>query len=100
MTALHPFSARHIGPGLADTRAMLAAIGAPSMETLISQAVPKSIRLDRPLDLPAPAYHHHRMILDSGGRKLSKSTAATGLRELRAQGASAQDIRRMVGLAE
>ena len=59
MTALHPFSARHIGPGLADTRAMLAAIGAPSMETLISQAVPKSIRLDRPLDLPAPASEAH-----------------------------------------
>ena len=34
---------------------MLAAIGVPSLETLISQAVPKKIRLDRPLDLPAPA---------------------------------------------
>ena len=53
----HPptFAARHIGPGLADTRAMLAALGVPSLETLIAQAVPKSIRLDRPLDLPAPA---------------------------------------------
>jgi glycine dehydrogenase len=34
---------------------MLATLGVPSVETLISQAVPKSIRLDRPLDLPAPA---------------------------------------------
>ena len=34
---------------------MLAAIGAPSLETLISQTVPKSIRLDRELDLPAAA---------------------------------------------
>jgi glycine dehydrogenase len=49
------FSTRHIGPGTADQRAMLAAIGVPSMETLISQAVPKSIRLGRALDLPAPA---------------------------------------------
>jgi glycine dehydrogenase len=49
-----PFSARHIGPGPKDTRAMLAALGLPSLETLIAQAVPKSIRLDRPLDLPAP----------------------------------------------
>ncbi|HEV7254573.1 MAG TPA: aminomethyl-transferring glycine dehydrogenase [Mesorhizobium sp.] len=48
------FASRHIGPRLAHQRAMLAAVGAPSMETLISQAVPKSIRLDRPLDLPAP----------------------------------------------
>ena len=49
------FAGRHIGPGPADTRAMLAALGVPSVETLIAQAVPKSIRLDRPLDLPAPA---------------------------------------------
>lgn len=56
MTAApYPFSARHIGPGLQDVRAMLATIGVPSVETLISQAVPKSIRLDRPLALPAPA---------------------------------------------
>jgi glycine dehydrogenase len=34
---------------------MLAALGIPSVETLITQAVPKSIRLDRTLDLPAPA---------------------------------------------
>ncbi|HXW39610.1 MAG TPA: tRNA glutamyl-Q(34) synthetase GluQRS [Xanthobacteraceae bacterium] len=51
------------------------------------------------LGLPAPVYHHHRLILDADGRKLSKSTRATGLRELRAAGASATDIRRMVGLA-
>jgi glutamyl-Q tRNA(Asp) synthetase len=48
---------------------------------------------------PAPAYHHHRLILDADGRKLSKSTRATALRALRENGASAADIRRMVGLA-
>ncbi|MEA3025119.1 MAG: glutamyl-Q tRNA(Asp) synthetase [Alphaproteobacteria bacterium] len=51
------------------------------------------------LDLPEPSYHHHRLLLDADGRKLSKSTAATGLRELRAQGATADEIRRLVGLA-
>ena len=50
------------------------------------------------LGLPQPAYHHHRLILDADGRKLSKSTSATGLRELRAQGLTAADIRRRVGL--
>lgn len=50
-----PFSARHIGPSVNDVRAMLATIGVPSVETLISQAVPKSIRLDQPLALPAGA---------------------------------------------
>jgi glutamyl-Q tRNA(Asp) synthetase len=50
------------------------------------------------LGLPEPTYHHHKLILDDEGRKLSKSTAATGLRELRASGATPRDIRRMVGL--
>jgi glycine dehydrogenase len=54
-TAPTPFSARHIGPSLADTRAMLATLGVPSVETLVSQAVPKSIRLGRALELPQPA---------------------------------------------
>jgi glutamyl-Q tRNA(Asp) synthetase len=52
------------------------------------------------LGLPAPVYHHHRLILDEDGRKLSKSTQATALRELRAHGTTPADIRRMVGLAE
>src|SRR5277367_4213238 len=50
------------------------------------------------LGLPEPAYHHHKLILDDDGAKLSKSTAATGLRELRSGGATPRDIRRMVGL--
>ena len=51
------------------------------------------------LGLPAPLYHHHRLILDAEGHKLSKSTNATALRELRRQGRKPADIRRMVGLA-
>jgi glutamyl-Q tRNA(Asp) synthetase len=50
------------------------------------------------LGLPAPRYRHHRLIFDADGKKLSKSTAATGLRELRAQGLRPADIRRLVGL--
>jgi glutamyl-Q tRNA(Asp) synthetase len=50
------------------------------------------------LDLSVPTYHHHRLVLDADGRKLSKSTRSTALRELRAQGAMPDDIRRMVGL--
>jgi glutamyl-Q tRNA(Asp) synthetase len=51
------------------------------------------------LGLPQPVYHHHKLILDADGRKLSKSTQATSLRELRAAGATPADVRRMVGLA-
>jgi glycine dehydrogenase len=56
MTSMqNSFSERHIGVRSADRRTMLAALGVTSIETLISQAVPKSIRLDRPLDLPPAA---------------------------------------------
>jgi len=51
------------------------------------------------LGLPAPIYHHHRLLLGADGRKLSKSTRSVGLRELRTQGRTPADIRRMIGLA-
>jgi glutamyl-Q tRNA(Asp) synthetase len=54
--------------------------------------------LQQLLDLPQPAYRHHRLVLDAAGRKLSKSTLATGLRELRAAGATPADIRRLACL--
>jgi glutamyl-Q tRNA(Asp) synthetase len=50
------------------------------------------------LGLPQPIWWHHRLVLDGEGRKLSKSTAATGIRELRAGGATPADIRRLAGL--
>jgi glutamyl-Q tRNA(Asp) synthetase len=49
------------------------------------------------LGLPEPVYRHHRLILDAEGRKLAKSTGATGLRALRLAGATPADIRRMIG---
>jgi glutamyl-Q tRNA(Asp) synthetase len=50
------------------------------------------------LGLPAPHYHHHRLVLDADGRKLSKSNQSTALRELRQQGATPDKIRRMAGI--
>jgi glutamyl-Q tRNA(Asp) synthetase len=50
------------------------------------------------LGLPQPAYRHHRLVLDEAGQKLSKSTKATALRELRARGATPADVRNLVGL--
>ena len=52
------------------------------------------------LDLPVPLYRHHRLILDAAGRKLSKSTQATALHALRAEGWTPADVRKMVGLPE
>jgi glutamyl-Q tRNA(Asp) synthetase len=54
--------------------------------------------LQQLLGLPQPVYRHHRLIRDAAGQKLSKSTQATGLRELRAAGVSPAEVRRRVGL--
>ncbi|MGJ0396554.1 MAG: tRNA glutamyl-Q(34) synthetase GluQRS [Methylocystis sp.] len=50
------------------------------------------------LDLPAPDYRHHDLILDVRGEKLSKSLASTALRALRADGWTPADVRRRIGL--
>src|SRR5262245_49704166 len=51
--APEPFQSRHIGPDASDVSSMLKVVGAPSLEALIDEAVPASIRLKQPLDLPA-----------------------------------------------
>ena len=58
------------------------------------------VLLQHLLGIPQPAYRHHRLVVDASGQKLSKSTQATGLRELREQGATPADVRRLVGLPE
>ena len=50
------------------------------------------------LGLPAPVYHHHRLILDNDGKKLAKRDPSTTLRDLRAGGWTAADVRGAVGL--
>ena len=47
------FTGRHIGPTEQETNAMLTTIGVTSLEELISKTVPASIRLKKPLKLPA-----------------------------------------------
>ncbi len=49
------FARRHIGPSEADRKAMLAALGRPTLDALIDAAVPASIRLKKAPVLPAPS---------------------------------------------
>lgn len=49
------------------------------------------------LGLPTPYYHFHRLLLDDSGQKLSKSKGSPSLADLRAQGATAEEIRRQLG---
>src|SRR5687767_9081632 len=47
------FIPRHIGPGKADTKAMLKTIGVSSLEELIEKTVPPAIRMKESLNIPA-----------------------------------------------
>jgi len=67
--------------------------------TDLEAATDLHVLLQRLLGLPTPAYHHHRLILDESGRKLSKSAGDLSLAALRAHGATPEDIRGMVGLS-
>ena len=48
------------------------------------------------LELPAPAYAHHRLILDDEGRKFSKRDRAVTLRALREAGVTPEEIRTLL----
>jgi glycine dehydrogenase len=61
LDATDSFLPRHIGPSAEDTAAMLESVGAASMEALIDEVLPKSIRLGKPLDLP-PAEGEHQYL--------------------------------------
>lgn len=50
------------------------------------------------LGVPEPVYHHHRLLTDETGNKLSKSAGDTSLRELRRSGVDALQIRQRLGL--
>jgi glycine dehydrogenase len=47
------FIQRHIGPSASETNKMLAVIGAPSLDVLIEKTIPASIRLKKPMNIPA-----------------------------------------------
>ena len=50
------------------------------------------------LDIPTPVYHHHRLIRDDAGRRLSKREDAKAIRTFREEGATPEDIKAMIGL--
>ncbi|MEY1555588.1 tRNA glutamyl-Q(34) synthetase GluQRS [Yoonia sp. R2331] len=56
------------------------------------------VLLQAVLGLPTPTYHHHRLIRDDHGKRLAKRDDARSLAKYRADGATPNDIRRMVGL--
>jgi glycine dehydrogenase len=74
------FPPRHIGPSPEDTTSMLKTVGAASLDALIDQALPASIRLRTPLDLPpAESEHQYLQRLTSIARKNKTFRSYIGL---------------------
>jgi glutamyl-Q tRNA(Asp) synthetase len=51
------------------------------------------------LGLPTPRYHHHGLIKDGEGQKLSKSLLSETLADLRVRGSTLNDVRHLLGFA-
>ncbi len=52
------------------------------------------------LGLPTPVYRHHRLLTGPDGRRFAKRDRAQTLRDLRASGVNAHDLRRELGFGE
>ncbi len=65
VSLVHPdrFVARHIGPRPEDEKAMLEIVGASSLDTLVAETIPASIRSGFALDLPEPKSEHELLEL-------------------------------------
>jgi glutamyl-Q tRNA(Asp) synthetase len=53
--------------------------------------------LQAALGLPEPRYHHHQLLRNDAGERLSKRDGAFSLKALRETGATAADVRRRLG---
>ncbi|MEM7320625.1 MAG: tRNA glutamyl-Q(34) synthetase GluQRS [Pseudomonadota bacterium] len=63
------------------------------------EATPIHVLLQSLLGLPTPLYHHHHLIRDDAGKRLAKRDDARAIAKFRADGATPQDIRALVGLS-
>ncbi|MFA6541370.1 MAG: glycine dehydrogenase (aminomethyl-transferring), partial [Bacteroidota bacterium] len=82
--SLHPtdiFEPRHLGPNSSDTKAMLEAIGAATLDELIDQTVPADIRLESAMNIAKPMseYETTQFIRSVASKnKIFKSFIGTG----------------------
>jgi glutamyl-Q tRNA(Asp) synthetase len=65
--------------------------------TDLEAATDLHVLLQALLDVPSPAYHHHRLVRDEDGGKLSKSLKSEPLADLRRRGVTAGEVREALG---
>jgi glutamyl-Q tRNA(Asp) synthetase len=63
----------------------------------IEAATPIHKLLQHHLGMPTPHYHHHDLIQDDNGQKLSKSLKSRSLKQMREQGITRQQIKTTLG---
>jgi glutamyl-Q tRNA(Asp) synthetase len=63
----------------------------------LETATPIHRLLQQRLGLAIPQYHHHALVLDDAGEKLSKHRGSVSIGSLREQGVSAEELRRHLG---
>jgi len=49
------------------------------------------------LDLPVPEYHHHPLLVNEQGQRLSKRDGAKAIRALRSEGLAPEQVLRLAG---
>ncbi len=75
------FASRHLGPRPDDLPAMLDAVGAATLDSLIDEVIPVDIRLRRPLQLPEPeseAGYHARLRAIAAENRVARSYIGLG----------------------
>ena len=70
--------------------------GAPTPQDLF-EATHVQRLLQALLDLPTPTYRHHRLLTGPDGKRFAKRDKAETLRDLRARGVSAAELRAELG---
>ncbi|ESQ80048.1 tRNA glutamyl-Q(34) synthetase GluQRS [Asticcacaulis sp. YBE204] len=63
------------------------------------EATHTQVLLQKLLGLPTPVYCHHALLLDAEGRRLAKRKGSKALRDYRAEGMSADEVRALIAAA-
>jgi glutamyl-Q tRNA(Asp) synthetase len=66
----------------------------------VAPLTPIHVVLQKLMDWPTPHYYHHDLITDEAGKRLAKIDKSKSIASYRAEGATPNDIRGMVGLPD
>ncbi len=65
--------------------------------TDLQALTPLHVLLQHVLGYPTPIYHHHALITDEDGKRLAKIDRSKAISKYRAEGATPEDIRELIG---